>query len=796
MSRTDALRWLGFALLAGVAAWVVLTRLSLSYDLAYFLPRPVTEAQQVLIDRVGQGPGSRMLFVVLPGASADQVDAAAARLAALDGVRSVLPREFDPGIESIPAPVFDNRYLLVDVDTSVAGLRRALQARRGDMAMIDDPGFLRLIAADPYLASVSVLDRVASEASAADYHLSARAPFLLLQTRPPAFDLAAQQALVRQVLAAVRSVAPAAEPALYGAGAYGIRLQQAVSREATYFSIAAALVLAVLLWVAYRRLRAVLLAAVPLAAGGLAGLAALALIFPTVHGITLAFGFTLMGVTVDYGLHVLSHARRSGAAGLSGIWPTLMLSAASTALAFLAFTFSGSPGMVQLGVFSAVGIAAAAFFAWLLLPRMADAMAVGSRVPHMGSAAVSLAVQPVAVRFWPLAVCLAAGAGLLAGDRAVWNDDLSTLTPVPAETLAVDRRLRQQTGAPDIRYLAVSRAGGRAAVLARVRDLETTLAAAAHDGVLQGWQAVTALVPDPDTQRQRRAALVPLGLEQRVQEAATGLGFRAAALAPFVADVRRTAFAGGVVTPDSYAGTALAEVVDGMLYADQRGWVALTFLRGLDHPQVLARRLGSASGTTLVDLRSASRSLLATYRVRLLEILAGALAAVTVVLALALRSWRRLAWVTGTLLGSVTLTVAVAARLLGSLSLFDLVAAALVAGLGLDYALFFSRPMPAGADAAGEDAAGEDAAGEDAAGEDARDTLHAVTACFVSTAVVFGLLAASSIPVLHGIGVTVAVGVTAAYLLALGGRYRVNRGRPPVPAAAAPGRPPPGAADR
>jgi predicted exporter len=152
----------------------------------------------------------------------------------------------------------------------------------------------------------------------------------------------------------------------------------------------------------------------------------------------------------------------------------------------------------------------------------------------------------------------------------------------------------------------------------------------------------------------------------------------------------------------------------------------------------------------LVDLQAASQSLLATYRDRLLKILGVALLVVALILGLALRGGQRWGWVLGTVVAALALTVALVSRLAGSLSLFDLVAATLVAGLGHDYALFFSRPPRDGAEH--------------------RNTLHALTVCFASTLTVFGLLATSSIPVLHGIGITVAAGVVVAYTLAFAGR--------------------------
>jgi predicted exporter len=73
-------------------------------------------------------------------------------------------------------------------------------------------------------------------------------------------------------------------------------------------------------------------------------------------------------------------------------------------------------------------------------------------------------------------------------------------------------------------------------------------------------------------------------------------------------------------------------------------------------------------------------------------------------------------------------------------------------GLGLDYALFLSRPESA---------------------VERGCTNQAVAACAISTALAFGILATSSIPVLKFLGLTVATGSACSYLLALAGSRRV-----------------------
>jgi predicted exporter len=75
------------------------------------------------------------------------------------------------------------------------------------------------------------------------------------------------------------------------------------------------------------------------------------------------------------------------------------------------------------------------------------------------------------------------------------------------------------------------------------------------------------------------------------------------------------------------------------------------------------------------------------------------------------------------------------------------IALVLAAGLGLDYGLFFERSA------------------HDPAGR-AR-TLHALLVCAVAACTVFAVLAISALPVLRSIGITVVIGVTGNFLLAL-----------------------------
>ena len=107
-----ALLWLAALALAG---WVVGQQLTLSGDLRRFMPEPRTPAQKLLIDELGDGPGTRLLLLSLSGddpeALAAQSQALVATLAANDDFEFVA-NGGDANLDAIPESLRAYRYLL------------------------------------------------------------------------------------------------------------------------------------------------------------------------------------------------------------------------------------------------------------------------------------------------------------------------------------------------------------------------------------------------------------------------------------------------------------------------------------------------------------------------------------------------------------------------------------------------------------------------------------------------------------------------------------------------------------
>lgn len=119
----------------------------------------------------------------------------------------------------------------------------------------------------------------------------------------------------------------------------------------------------VLVWLTFRSLRPIALVALSLIVGCAAALSVTALLFGEVHLLTLVFGASLVGVAEDYGFHWF--AARQGQPTtpvpslLRHLLPGLLLALATSVVAYLALGLAPFPGLRQMAMFSATGLAAA-----------------------------------------------------------------------------------------------------------------------------------------------------------------------------------------------------------------------------------------------------------------------------------------------------------------------------------------------------------------------------------------------------------------------------------------------------
>ncbi|NQU31776.1 MAG: MMPL family transporter [Bacteroidetes bacterium] len=134
----------------------------------------------------------------------------------------------------------------------------------------------------------------------------------------------------------------------------------------------AMIVLILVISLFFRSKRTFFIVFLPVAFGALVSLAMLYIFKKEISAISLGIGSVLLGISVDYALHIYSHFRQHGSHSLifKNLSTPVILSSLTTASAFLSLYFVNSEALNDLGLFAAISIISAALFSLIVLPHL------------------------------------------------------------------------------------------------------------------------------------------------------------------------------------------------------------------------------------------------------------------------------------------------------------------------------------------------------------------------------------------------------------------------------------------
>ena len=533
-----------------------------------------------------------------------------------------------------------------------------------------------------------------------------------------------------------------------GPAVFAVKARHIIQHDAQVLSIIAASIVVLFLWLMYRSVFFLFLILIPIGSAILIASAIVGLTFHFIHGITLAFGVTLIGVTVDYPLHIFSHLVKGQDPDqvVQNIWPTLRLGMLTTAAGFAPMLFSETPGLEQLGCFAIVG---------LLIAGMVSRWVLPSLIPS------GYVPQAYAVGFTPwctwrkkegcrgvVLLLMLTSVAVFYSIDTVWETDIAQLSPISEEQKNIDRTLRESLGAPDTRDLIVITAPTSQQVLEVSETLIPILDKSIQNGRLKGYDLAAKYLPSIRTQNTRQKDLPDYAtLQDRLHQALVGLPFAEGIFAPFIQAVHRSRQL-PVLDLSHLQGMQLGAKIEPLLFTQDNDWIGLVLLQGVTTREFLR------SGNLLppkeqvqisyIDLKQESNKLLTHNRDKILSLVGWGALGIIIILWIGLGSFRGATQVFLPMCGGVVIAVSFLLVFGYRLSVFHIACLLLVVGIGLDYALFYNR-NPRNPQ------------------EFAR-TLFSILVCCGTTICGFGILAFSETPVLKAIGLTVFFGALACLL--------------------------------
>lgn len=761
-------------------ATFVARNFSVSNEITHFLPDPEDRALSKLSRQITESELSRTLILAI---ETPDLETSLRASRAFENALRADPRvaeglaflEGGPAVDVDRAlfEIYEPRRLGFLASTpeaarerlTEAGLRATARSLRAELAGPLSTLAARVAPEDPFLTLPGMFRqleaaRVGGLTVAGGRFVTedGKTAILFAGTHASALDASAQAPFLAALKEDFRGVERAVEVPirldLSGVHPMATRTAETIEADIKRVSAVSTAVLVCLLLLLFRSLRFVIVAAIPVVFGMLSGMATVLLLFGELHGITLAFGAALIGVSVDYVVHLYCHhsivAPQGGAvSSLRAIFRPLATGAITTTAGFLALAASSLAGLREVACFAVVGLLCAFGATVLFVPALIGGQAreVGTR--ERWTAFVLRRFSALGQRPMALALLPALALGVMAWGlpQVEWNADVSSMSRLDPEILAEDERVRAKVMPFEQMRFIVALGDTDDAALAANDAVAQRLARAIQAGELGAMRSVSTLLPSPETQRAVADVIrQDAGLPARLERVFSEEGFSPGVFTPFLEGLEAEP-----ASPVNYSmlmnSSAAALVRPFRVSLGERVGV-LTFLNGVANATALEARLADLPDVLFLRQSDLWHEAQRAYQDSTARLLVIGLVAVLVLLGLRYRELRRtlISFLPSALAAGVTISVlALAGR---GLDLISLTALLFVVSMGVDYSVFL-------VDAADE--------------PDEKSVAAALTGALlagVSTVAAFGLLGASVHPVLSSLGMTAAVGIGTSLLLA------------------------------
>lgn len=741
------------------AAWLAtLPRLRMTTAITHFLPDMMDARSARLAKSITESELSRTLVLDLSGndpialgETATKLMAAIRELPQTTHVHSGFDEANEARVlslltESSPTALIDPGDL--DDDAVV----RRLQLLKTRLGTPLGPFIQKLAARDPLGGALGTFEtmseleggRVTSRQGIL-YTADETHAFVFTSTRASAFDASAQRPYLDEIERAFLRVRSSPSEHLESSGVARMTVAAEAQIRGDIERIGGISTAAILLFfgVLFRSPRMLGLGLVPLWFGSALATIATHLVFGEIHGLTLAFGTSLLGVGIDYAEHYFAHFALTPEHGakrvMMEVWPGLWMGALTTILGLAGLGLAGFPGVRQIAFFSVVAIVGALVGTrWLLPPWMPTLYARPRIMERFVNLAEGLVRRTRGKRWLILAstvIALLCMPGLL---KTRFVDDVSVLLSLDPALLAEDARVRDRVSPVDPgRFVVVVREKEDEALEALDRTTRQ-LATARADGILEGYTPLGAVLRSGRAQRESFARARER--RARIEEIMREQGFVPGAFAPFFRALDGDAPV--VLTLANVLASPLGELVGSLSPRLPEGQAFVLPLRGVRDLPALEARLPDA---IVIDETSLLEGTYARVRRRTTLMLGVGFALVLATLVVRYRAPRLVlaALLPGTL-GALA-AISIAGALGVPLNLLHFVGLLLVLSMGVDYGIFVveGRATP----------------------ENAARSLVSVATATTTTLLSFGLLALSKSPALRTLGTTITVGLLFSALL-------------------------------
>lgn len=527
-------------------------------------------------------------------------------------------------------------------------------------------------------------------------------------------------------------------------------------REVSSIGLGSLIGIFILMLLTFRSPRQILVAVLPIVIGILAAFTVSSFVFPKLHLLTLVFGASLIGVSIDYAFHYLVKHRMStvdwnGWLGLKAVFSAVTMGLITSILGYAGFYLTPFPALQQIAVFSSVGLLAAygTVVCWFPVLMKDPPEAVASKPLTMLPVSWFLSFFNKLPRQSFMTVgMLLVGVGCVFSLLSVqYNDDIRALENLSPELKSEEEKIRSLTGGLDISRFIVVRGGTVEELLQRQEKATLLLKNYAESNILASgesklyFQSLAPFLVSKKTQTENLGLSKNVFIDgtQKITQGLAELGFEADSGKRLIAEVSQAQQSFTVKQwLESPVSEALRHLWLGQIDSE---YVSLIMLSNGHDPEEISSMFQQLSGVEYINQLERFSALFKLYREETTRFVALAYGIVFMFLLWKYRFRKAVIILLPPALATL-LTFSIMTISGQSLNIFNIVAALLILGIGVDYTIFFAESK-----------------------NEAEATGLAIMLSAFTTLLSFGLLFLSQTPALASIGLTITLGISFSLLL-------------------------------
>lgn len=483
----------------------------------------------------------------------------------------------------------------------------------------------------------------------------------------------------------------------FGAVLIAVANAQQIKRD-IQFTVGVAFTLLIFVFIFfYRKLYVPVILFVPTLLGGLLAVAVLYLIRDQISAISLGIGSVLLGVTLDYSLHILTHIRNNETLEslYKDVTEPILMSSLTTALAFLCLLFLDSQALQDLGIFAAISVLGASVFALFFIPLV-------YRNPLSQKQQVNIldkvADYPFHKNKWLL---IGLGAVLIISaftfHRVDFNKDISKLNYEPAEIKAAVQHLDELTDISSKSVYLATYGKSVEGTLQLNDSIHKTLELLKEEGKIGSFSSIGALVHSQRDQRENIAMWEKFWNDTRIDNTKSDLleigaerGFKPQTFEKFYAFLDKNFT---TLKPEDYQNIPSFLLED--YISTKADFTTITTLIKLDDDNAseIKRVFKGIPNTIVIDRQEMNETFLGNLKSDFNSLIGYCLLAVLLILFLFFRSFSLTLVTVTPIFLTWFLTLGIMGLFNIQFNIFNIIISTFIFGLGIDYSIFMTKGL-------------------------------------------------------------------------------------------------------